>query len=101
VYTQHFPNTISPRHLIHYLQYLNSGQFQLYDHGLQNLYCYGQPTPPKVPLDKLVAQDLHFLYSKADKMAPYSDLLWTLQQLQPSGNQILLQLDLTTRHLLY
>lgn len=47
IYATHTPAGTSVRNVVHYVQMIRSGKFQMYDHGSQkNKEIYGQPTPP-------------------------------------------------------
>lgn len=82
VYLQHFPNTISTRHMTHYLQHLNTGKFQQYDYGWYgNEVCYGQAEPRQIPLENVQSQNLYLIYAGKDKMTPSQDLDWALDKM--------------------
>ncbi len=69
----HFPSGTSTKDLNHCAQYLNKGEFRMYDYGqTENLLVYGQTVPPLYNLSKITIP-VHMYVGNYDKLGDVDD----------------------------
>ena len=93
---RHEPGGTSAENIVHWIQMMNSGNFQRYDYGQEeNINVYGQPTPPLYDVQnfKSNVKDLNMLLLRGenDALADKEDFKTLIEELSDKiGNYLFL-----------
>ena len=84
----HFPSGSSIKNVIHFQQFIRSGEFKNYDYGeRKNLQIYKQKTPPLYDLSKITTP-VHLYVGKYDKLADVADAETLFKELTNSEGKV-------------
>lgn len=70
---ENLPAGSSIRQMLHYVQNAQSGKFNMYDYGLENLVKYGQLSPPEYNLTAVTAP-VYLHYANNDWFSAVTDV---------------------------
>lgn len=88
VVTAHFPSGTSTKNLIHFEQYVKTGEFKMFDYGAkQNQVIYGQKTAPLYDLSKITFP-AHLYVGKYDRLADLTDVDRLFKELVNSKGKV-------------
>jgi lysosomal acid lipase/cholesteryl ester hydrolase len=75
VHLSHFPQGMSSKNMVHFMQAIRNGQFAMYDLGSAgNWYRYGQEKPPLYPIEEITCKNIAFISSMNDWLSSPEDV---------------------------